>query len=383
MFGFLSPRPHPDSYRHAYARVCVHLRQAFGLRALPFHSYEAVFLYQLALDAGAFPASVMPAVRCCKLARPGNLSVAPDAAHGRFAAAFALLLADIKLRDDIADSGSWVARGVRFVLKGRIRTAREHLKGFAPNFDETVNRFLTAHANLERRTDAIPLAEYVGPTASAFGYVFGLAAKLPGLDKFAEPLTAIGRGVGSALIAFDCAVDWQRDRRRGEYNPLPDEPAVRAAMRFAVNELDEVAELCRRTFGHASTAARTATAVADRLATRNPLVGCAPVPLWKQVLAMFRATPLLAMAGPNRDTQADEPTYGMQPPDATPEEEDGKKPWRKKRGGDGEKKDPPPPGDGKQSSSSSRDDTCCGLTCCAAEGGASCCECCAAAGACA
>ena len=87
MFGFLSPRPHSDRYRHAYARVCVHLRRAFGVRALPFHSYEAVFAYQLALDAGAFPAAVMPAVRCCKLARPGNLNAAPDGAHGRFAAA--------------------------------------------------------------------------------------------------------------------------------------------------------------------------------------------------------------------------------------------------------------------------------------------------------
>ena len=54
MFGFLNPRPHSDDYRRAYARLCVHQRRRFGVRSSPFHSYEAVFLYQLALDAGAF-----------------------------------------------------------------------------------------------------------------------------------------------------------------------------------------------------------------------------------------------------------------------------------------------------------------------------------------
>jgi len=369
MFGFLSPRPHSDRYRHAYARVCVHLRRAFGVRALPFHSYEAVFLYQLALDAGAFPVAAMPAVQCCKLARPGNLGAAADAAHGRFAAAVALLLADIKLTDDIRDSGSWLARGVRFVLKGRIRAARAHLAGFDPVFDATVNGYLAAHAKLEARADVIPLVEYIEPTANAFGYVFGLAARLSGMNRFAEPLTAIGRGVGAALLAFDCAVDWRRDRARNEFNPLPDEAAVRAAMRFSVNELDDVAERCRLAFGSQSAAARTATAVADRLATRNPLaaVACPTVPAWKQALAFLTAKPVLAMAGPNPD----EASYGMQPAEPTPEDE-GKKPWRRKR-----------KGDGKQPNSNARDDTCCGLTCCAMEGGGSCCECCAAGAVCA
>jgi len=379
MFGFLSPRPHSDSYRHAYARVCVHLRRASGVRALPFHSYEAVFLYQLALDAGAFPASVMPAVRCCKLSRTGNLGAAADAAHGRFAAAVALLLADIKLTDDIRDSGSGLARGVRFILRGRIRAARRHLRGFDPAFDDTVNGFLAAHSRLETRTDAIPLTEYVEPTARAFGYVFGLAARLPGMSAFAKPSEAVGRHVGAALLAFDCAVDWQRDRQRNEFNPLPDEAAVRAALRFAVNELDEVAERCRIAFGSTSSAARTATAVADRLATRNPLAAACPtVPMWKQAMAFFRAKPLLAMAGPNPD----EPTYGMQAAEPLAEPEV-KQPWRKRRKRRNEDGSDPPPGDGKQPNSTGRDDLCCGTTCCAVEGCGSCGECCCAVAACA
>lgn len=380
MFGFLSPRPHSDHYRHAYARVCVHLRRAFGLRALPFHSYEAVFLYQLALDAGAFSSAVMPAVRCCKLASPGNLSGAADAMHGRFSAAVALLLAEIKLTDDIHDSGSWLARGVRFVLKGRLRAARRHLGTLDPAFDDTVNGFLATHAKLEARTDAIPLAEYVEPTSQAFGYVFGLAARLPGMGHAAEPLTAIGRGVGSALLAFDCAVDWQKDRKRGEFNPLPDEAAVRAAMRFSVNELDDVAERCRRAFGSRSSGARTATAVADRLATRNPLavVACPTVPAWKRALAFLTAKPAPAMAGPMlmATRTEDEPADGG-----------ADKPWRRRKDGDdGEEKpadEKPDAGkpDGSKSSAN-RDDTCCGATCCAAEVFGNCGECCCALAAC-
>ena len=60
MFGFLRPRPQSDDYRRAYARLCVHQRQRLGLRSLPFHSYEAVFLYQLALDAGAVAPECLP-----------------------------------------------------------------------------------------------------------------------------------------------------------------------------------------------------------------------------------------------------------------------------------------------------------------------------------
>ena len=50
MFGFLNPRPHSWAYRRAYARLCQHQRRAYGLLSLPFHSYEAVFLYQCALE---------------------------------------------------------------------------------------------------------------------------------------------------------------------------------------------------------------------------------------------------------------------------------------------------------------------------------------------
>src|SRR5689334_4489763 len=104
MFGFLNPRPHSGPYRRAYARLCQHQRRAYGLLSLPFHSYEAVFLYQCALDAGAFPADVLPPVRCCRLAAPTTLVRAPDAAVGRFCASVALLLGSIKLEDDVRDT---------------------------------------------------------------------------------------------------------------------------------------------------------------------------------------------------------------------------------------------------------------------------------------
>ena len=45
MFGFMNPGAQTLEYRSIYSRLCQHQRQHYGLLSMPFHSYEAVFLY--------------------------------------------------------------------------------------------------------------------------------------------------------------------------------------------------------------------------------------------------------------------------------------------------------------------------------------------------
>jgi hypothetical protein len=50
MFGFLHPAPASRAYRRCYARLCQFQHLHYGFWSLPFHSYEATFLFA-AVDA--------------------------------------------------------------------------------------------------------------------------------------------------------------------------------------------------------------------------------------------------------------------------------------------------------------------------------------------
>ena len=329
MFGFLNPRPHSRDYRRAYARLCQHQRRAYGVWSLPFHSYEAVFLYQCALDAGAFSAATMPDVRCCRLAAPASLPHDADAAIGRFCASVALLLGSIKLDDDIRDTRGLPARLARWILQRRIALARQYFARLDPRFERNVEQLIADHHRLETRGGFIRLDEYAEPTALSFGYIFGLAANLHGLSSRKEVLAALGRHLGEAIIAFDCAVDWKRDRRRGEFNPLPDEVAVADAMNRAMNRLGEAEALARQEFGGHSRAAATLAAVQSRVRRMNPLADALACPTHSgstfaraRRAARFVLLPVLSGGG----GQPNEETYSAAPPDGVPPNIDGQPP---------------------------------------------------------
>ncbi|HEX3147952.1 MAG TPA: DUF5685 family protein [Gemmataceae bacterium] len=318
MFGFLNPRPHSADYRRAYARLCQHQRRAYGILSLPFHSYEAVFLYQCAVDAGAFPTAVMPHVHCCKLATPTSLPRDPDAAIGRFCASVALLLGSIKLEDDIRDSRGLLARCARWVLRKRIARTRTYFNKLDPKFGRNVEQLIADHHQLETKNEPVMLEQYVEPTALSFGYVFSLMARLPGMFEHRDVLATLGRHLGSAIIAFDCAVDWKRDRRRGEFNPLADEDAVANARLQAADRLADAEGLARRTFGAESRAAATLSAVRTRVLRMNPLVEAKPCPVhsgsvWTRARRAARFVMMPAMVSANGPGASDVPPVNPPP----------------------------------------------------------------------
>ena len=192
-------------------------------------------------------------------------------------------------------------------------------------------------------------------------------------------MLTIGRHIGRALIAFDCAADWHRDRLRGEFNPLPDESAVERALEFCWNELGDSTDVARVRFGHRSRAATTASRVADRIANFRPsgLRTCPARPsAWavgKDVVArswLALSTGQLALAGPRATTDDDErPTYAEAPAPDLPKPTDAGD-WRRAKQKSADPEGPTP--------SQKRQD-CCENTCMAglcAEGGCEVCCCC-------
>ncbi|MCO6457025.1 MAG: hypothetical protein J5I93_17145, partial [Pirellulaceae bacterium] len=247
MFGFLScGREHP-AYRQAYARCCSFQHQYFGLESLVLLSYESVFLYVCAGDAGLVPLPASDAPTCCRLRTSRRLRLAADAEVARFCTAFGLLLGRIKLEDDLRDEPNWAVRWAGRRLRDRFRQASEYFARLDPAFERQVARSIDEHLRLERRGEAVRLTDYATPTAEAFGYVFGLFGRHLADRRSAADAdwSLAGRLVGTAIIAHDCAADWWRDQRNGQFNPLRNLDEVREARLFSQHNLARLGWWCR------------------------------------------------------------------------------------------------------------------------------------------
>ena len=79
---------------------------------------------------------------------------------------------------------------------------------------------------------------YSAATGDAFGYLFELlavAAEMQGraIHGFRELAGSIGNQIGKAIIAFDCAVDFERDQKKGDFNPLENPEQVQSSLQYS------------------------------------------------------------------------------------------------------------------------------------------------------
>ncbi len=277
MFGFLRPPPGLRLYRQTYARLCQYHRMHYGLRSLPFLSYEGALVYLFAVESDWFPPPEESAPLCCRLRRDATLAARPEAPLGHFCAALGMLLGAIKLDDDVRDGRWGVARAARWMLRRPTTAAANYFRALDPLFDARVEGFIAEHLQLERPTGRPCLEDYAAPTAEAFAYVFGLLARVTPRPVDSEILRELGQCVGAAIIAFDCAVDWPRDQRTGNFNPLRDDNQRRDAYDFSRRQLTNAAQLCRRVHGGESISGELLDAIAHRVQRRTraePLLAC-------------------------------------------------------------------------------------------------------------
>ncbi len=268
MFGFLAPQKRIPEYRRSYARVCQYQRRLFGITSLPFLSFEAAFLYQLASDFGLISTLPEAAPECCRLRRIPKSDSLNDEPVGSFAAAFGVMLAGIKLRDDVADSGRWFNRVAWWKYRRQVRHANDLLASFDPALPDQVTSVIAEHAALEQ-TSSCCVEEYAVPTGNGFAAIFAsLVRRLQNdsaLSEHAECLeltfSKIGDRVGRAIIAWDCAVDFDKDKVRGDFNPLKSQADVRRSLDYSLLQLSEIGWL----LPEHSTSGRLIASVLDRV----------------------------------------------------------------------------------------------------------------------
>ncbi|QDU57258.1 DUF5685 family protein [Aeoliella mucimassa] len=271
MFGFMRGNRSDTTYRQVYAACCQAQRRHFGLTSLFFHSYEAIFLYLLAIDAQACDSPPDTAVTCCRLRNRLDSWPGFDVERARFGNAFALILAATKLDDDVRDDRSLVARLLRWRLRRPIAESRDYFSHLDPQFEHVVADFIAQHLRLERTADEpLSIEDYCAPTANAFGYFFQLFAEQLAADSTVrDAVQQIGSSIGAAILSFDCAVDYARDRQRGSFNPLANTRDVQRALDYSLHCLAEAGWRCTQTFGPAAATGRVVRAVFDRVAHRQ------------------------------------------------------------------------------------------------------------------
>ena len=121
MFGLINPGRQDRVFRRAYARYCQYQRRSYGLPSLAFLSYESALLYLCAVDAGKVRLDEQPDQVCGRLRRVRGNPSADEQEAARFCNSLGLLLTSIKLRDDLRDGPSLLARFAHWLRRGRFR----------------------------------------------------------------------------------------------------------------------------------------------------------------------------------------------------------------------------------------------------------------------
>jgi hypothetical protein len=235
MFGFLRPATRISEWRQSYARVCQTQRRLFGLTSLPFLSYEATFLYQMAIDTRLIPALNVEAPECCRLRRLQNPDRQADKGVAEFCAAFGMLLAGIKLQDDADDHGRWHNRLALWKYAKQVQVASQYLERVCCGLTEQIQVILRQHKATETSGTPVSIEAYCRPTGDGFALLFRSLAAM--VDGPCQLFDSIGRHVGHAIISWDCAIDFHQDRIYGEFNPLKSAAEADDSLRFCLLEL--------------------------------------------------------------------------------------------------------------------------------------------------
>ncbi|ABX03117.1 DUF5685 family protein [Herpetosiphon sp.] len=226
MFGVLRGcSPHLDQPTHAawwshICGMCLTLRDQHGQVARITTNYDAALLSALYEAQRAEQGSRRTSV--CALRGFRALDVVAADNHGsRYAAAVSLLMAAIRLRDNVADRDGWAGKvplvantvAKRWDKKAE-QTARE--LGFEPAL---LRQQAVAQAEVEALVNA-DFCTYSAPTEAAVGAAFRHTAILANQPSNAEPLEQMGRMYGRMMLLLDSYNDVAEDQARGHFNAL-------------------------------------------------------------------------------------------------------------------------------------------------------------------
>lgn len=234
MFGYVTPLEgelkvkEQSFYKSVYCGLCRAMGKRVCASSRMTLSYDMVFLVLLRFLA-AEEKITFRKTRCATSLHKKRVIVERNDSLD-YCAAAGSLLAYHNLADDVADK-----RGVRrLVAKLLCASARKmRRKAALPTLDAEIEEKLKALSALEASGEAT-----VDGAASLFGELL-LAVFAYGLDgDKALILSQIGYHVGKWIYILDAADDFEKDRKRGEFNPLShlDKESLRCSLTLELSE---------------------------------------------------------------------------------------------------------------------------------------------------
>ncbi len=247
MFGFLRPPCHTKSYRQIYAAICSHQRQQYGVVASVLISYEAVFLYQLAVDAGVVDPPAVDTPTCCRLRNDWANHWQLDRELADFCVAFAVVLAKTKIEDDVRDTGYLHSHLANYILKKSFRKSAQYFDRFQPELLSRLANLIEQHLRLEQTGWTGAVSDYSRPTGEAFGLVFERFGKLceqRSQVAIAEEFRTIGLNIGRGILISDCLLDARKDQKSGAFNPIKTRSDAELAKPSSLTQFADAGWLC-------------------------------------------------------------------------------------------------------------------------------------------
>lgn len=210
MFGYVMANlPELDKqsrqrYSAVYCGICRSIRACAGNCARLGLSYDMAFLALLLMSL--YEPEEVGGKYACMLhpCRPWT-----DNPYIRYAADMNVALAYYNCMDDYADDGKIMAKHMAGVFGKSLPQLQERY----PRQCEKIAACITRLSRLEKENCQNPDA-----VAGCFGELMGELLVYQE-DMWADTLRKLGAALGRYIYLADAAVDYRRDRRKGQYNP--------------------------------------------------------------------------------------------------------------------------------------------------------------------
>lgn len=215
MFGYLqADRARLDEaqasrYRAVYCGLCRSLRQTYGAAARLALTYDMTFLRML-LSSLYEPDERHGRERCVMHPLCPHEYAQTD--FSDYAAAMNVLLARESCLDGWHDDRS----APKYLAAQALSPAAKRAAAAYPAQADAIRSGLSQLAAVEARGACEPDA-----AANAFGAILA-ALFSPQHDRWQPVLAEFGMALGRFIYLLDAVCDYDADRRRGRYNPLPD-----------------------------------------------------------------------------------------------------------------------------------------------------------------
>ncbi len=216
MFGYVRPyRPaltlrEYEFYNALYCGVCHSLRQHTGWVSSFALNYDLVFLALVRLTAGEDRIRICPH-RC--MAHPTcKKNVVKENPATDYAARVLAILTYHKFEDDVKDNRGFQKLKAKI---GRFLFKKARKKAALPDLDAKI----AAHLQALSQVEAAGTPSIDAP-AEIFGELLGEVFAYGAPEAYGEALYGLGCMLGKFIYGADAAEDYQKDRKKKNYNPF-------------------------------------------------------------------------------------------------------------------------------------------------------------------